>query len=125
MTLETAPAPAEHCVAAACRLLAESDRQLAARDRLQASATLWNAAAMAVMAVARQQGWPCDGSRRSLKAAVARLAAASKDDLIAGQYLCAENFRDNADLDFMDARALAYDGAKARDFVRRVLARLD
>ena len=125
MTLKSAPIPATNCAAIARQQLAESDRMLAARDRRQASATLWNAAAQAVMAVARQQGWPCDGSRRSLKTAVERLAAESKDELIALQYLYAENFRDNAALDFMDDRQLAYDGARARDFVRRLLARLD
>ena len=103
-------------------LLAESDRELAARQRLTASETLWKATAQAVMAVAAHRGWPCDGSRLSLRRVVERLAAAEKDDHISLRYIYAENFRDNAESDFMEFRELAYDSAKARDYVRCLLA---
>lgn len=103
-------------------LLAESDRQFAARKHLPASATLWEATVHAVMAVAAHRGWPCDGSREALRMAVERLGEAEGDDLIPARYVYAENFRENAETDFMEDRSLTYDGAKARDFIRRLLA---
>ena len=109
-------------VAIAWELLAESDRKLAGRERLPASETLWKATAQAVMAVATHRGWPCDGSRLSLRMAVERLAEEEGDALLSLKYIYAENFRDNAELDFMESRALAYDSAKARDYIRRLLA---
>ena len=103
-------------------LLAESDRKFAARKRLQASATLWDATVHAVMAAAAHRNWPCDGSRLSLRNTIERLAEHEGDHLISLKYIYAENFRDNAELDFMEFRELAYDGAKARDLIRCLLA---
>ena len=102
-------------------LLAESDRKFAARQHLPASAALWEATVQAVMAVASYRGWPCDGSRQSLRMTVERLADVGGDELISLKYIYAENFRDNAELDFMESRELAYDGAKARDYIRCLL----
>ena len=102
-------------------MLAESDRKFAARKPLPASATLWEATVQAVMAVALHRGWPCDGSRQALRLVVERLGEEG-DDLIPSMYVYAENFRENAETDFMGFRSLAYDGAKARDFIRRLLA---
>ena len=122
MVAETVVSPTHDHVAMAWELLADSDRKLAARERLKASETLWEATAQAVMAVASHRGWPCDGSRLSLRKAVERLAEEEGNALLSLKYIYAENFRDNAELDFMESRALAYDGAKARDFVRCLLA---
>jgi hypothetical protein len=53
--------------------------------------------------------------------AVERLAKEDKDDLISLKHIYAENFRDNAEADFMEYRTLAYDSAKARDYIRCLL----
>ncbi len=109
-------------VAAAWDLLAESDRHFAARNHLQASETLWKATVHAIMAIAAHRGWPCDGGRRSLRTVVEQLSEEESDELISLTYIYAENFRDNAQTDFMELRALAYDGAKARGYIRCLLA---
>ena len=121
MATEATPITASDHARSAWDLLAESDRQFAARQHLPASATLWKATAHAVMAVAADRGWPCDGSRRDLRLAVERLGEEMGDDLIPSKYIYAENFRENAEADFMEYRSLAYDGARARDFIRSLL----
>ena len=122
MATEATPITASDHVRMAWDLLAESDRQLAARKHLPASTTLWDATVQAVMAVAAHRGWPCDATRLSLGNTIERLAGQEGDHLISMKYVYAENFRDNAELDFMEYREMAYDGAKARDFVRCLLA---
>ena len=52
---------------------------------------------------------------------VEKLSEEVSDELISLTYIYAENFRDNAQTDFMEFRALAYDGAKARDYIRCLL----
>ena len=122
MTTEAAPPQAQEHLRKAWDLLAESDRKLAARKPLPASELLWKATAQAVMAVAAHRGWPCNDSRLALRTTVERLAAEEKDDLISLRYIYAENFRDNSEQDFLEFRALAYDSAKARDYIRTLLA---
>lgn len=121
MATEATPITTSDHVRMAWDLLAESDREFAARKHLPASATLWDATVQAVMAVAAHRGWPCDGSRLSLRNTIERLAEHQGDHLISLKYVYAENFRDNVELDFMEFRELAYDGAKARDFIRCLL----
>ena len=53
---------------------------------------------------------------------VERLAEEEDNALFSLKYIYAENFRDNAELDFMEFRDIAYDGAKARDYIRCLLA---
>lgn len=122
MTTEAAPITSSDHARMAWDLLAESDREFAARKRLQASATIWEATVHAVMAVATHRGWPCSGDRLSLRNTIERLAEDAGDNLLSLRYVYAEHFRENADLDFMEYREMAYDGAKARDFVRCLLA---
>ena len=122
MATQATPITASDHAHLAWELLAESDRKFASRKRLPASAMLWEATVQAVMAVASCRGWPCDGSRQSLRMTVERLADAEGDELISLKYIYAENFRDNAESDFMEFRELAYDGAKARDYIRCLLA---
>ena len=122
MTTEASPMSVQDHVQNAWELLAESDRQFAERKHLHASATLWGATVQAVMAVAAHRGWPCDGSRQGLRLMIERLGEEERDELIPLKYVYAENFRENADTDFMEFRSLAYDGARARDFVRSLLA---
>ncbi|MDE2786627.1 MAG: hypothetical protein OXL37_08190 [Chloroflexota bacterium] len=104
-------------------LLAESDRKFASRKHLSASEMIWQATAQAIMAVAVHRGWHCDGTRLSLRNTIEQLAEDEGDSLISLKYVYAENFRDNAKLDFMEYRELAYDSAKARDFIRCLLAK--
>ena len=122
MTSETVSLTAQNHAQLARDLLAESDRTFAARKHLPASAMLWEATVHAVMAVASRRGWSCDGSRLALRKAVERLAEEEADDLISLKYIYAENFRDNAESDFMEFRDIAYDSAKARDYIRCLLA---
>ncbi len=122
MATDRAPTLAADYARKSWDLLAESDRKFAERKPLPASETLWQATAQAVMAVAAHRGWDCDGSRLSLRITVERLAEEEKDSLISLKYIYAENFRDNAESDFMEFRELAYDGAKARDYIRCLLA---
>ena len=122
MDVEKATVSAQDYAQSARDLLAESDRKFAARKHLPASAILWEATAQAIMAVAARRGWHCNGSRPALRKAVERLAAEEGDDLISLKYIYAENFRDNADSDFMEFRDIAYDSAKARDYIRCLLA---
>ena len=122
MATESATVSAQDYAQSAQDLMAESDRKFAARKHLPASAMLWEATAHAIMAVASQRGWHCDGSSPALRKAVERLAAEEGDDLISLKYIYAENFRDNADSDFMEFRDIAYDSAKARDYIRCLLA---
>lgn len=121
MTTEATPVTALERARMAWELLAESDRKFAARKPLPASAALWEATVQAVMAVAAHRGWACEGSRRDLRLVIERLSVEG-DDLVPSAYIYAENFRENAETDFMEFRSLAYDGAKARDFIRRLLA---
>ena len=122
MTTDITPATAAEHARIAWELLADSDRQFAARKPLPASQMLWEATVQAVMAAAARRGWPCDGSRQDLRIVVEQLGQEHGDDLIPWRYVYAENFRENAETDFMEDRSLAYDGAKARDFIRCLLA---
>ena len=121
MATEATPFTSSEHARMAWDLLAESDRKFAERQHLPASNSLWEATVQAVMAAAVHRGWSCDGSRLSLRDTIERLAEHEGDNLISLKYVYAENFRDNAELDFMEFRELAYDGAKARDFVRCLL----
>ncbi len=105
----------------AWELLAESDRKFGERKHLPASTALWESTVQAVMAVAVHRGWTCDGTRLFLRKTVERLAEDEGDNLISLNYVYAEDFRDNAQLDFMEFRELAFDGAKARNFIRYLL----
>ena len=122
MATEATPITASDHVRMAWQFLAESDRMFATRKHLLASSFLWQATVQAVLAVAADRCWPCDGSRLSLRETVERLAQEEKDDLISLKYIYAENFRDNVESDFMEYRELAYDSAKARDYVRYLIA---
>ncbi len=90
----------------------------------QASATLWQAAAHAVMAVAVQRGWPAD-SHQDVKAAADRLAADTGDDAIAAGFFAAQHFQANSRHDFMEPDDIARGRPLAQDFVHHVLAMLD
>ena len=83
------------------QMLAKSDRQFAAGDARQGSATLWRAAECAMTAVAKQRGWAHDDNN-ALFAAAKRLAEEQGDRIILSEYLAAEIFRDNAQYGYLE-----------------------
>ena len=110
--------------AKALYFLAQSDREFAEGDHLQASENLWRAAAHAVMAASEKRGWPHDGSHRALKEAAERLSDDHNDPLIALGFGVAEKFRSNFHYDYMEDFELDADRPEVHDFVHQVLALL-
>ncbi len=115
---------AEHAQTARDFLIA-SDEEFDKDDLVQASEKLWGAAAHAVMAVAQQRGWSCDGSHRSLKTAAIRLSRERGDALIEAQFAGAEKFLRNIFPDDMEDYERDADRPLVHDFVARALALLD
>ena len=74
MATQRAPMLTDDHAAKALEFLAESDREFAEGDHLQASEKLWAAATHAVMAAAEKRGWPHDSSHRALHEAAERLS---------------------------------------------------
>ena len=114
---------ADDRAAAALDFLAISDAEFAEGDRMQASEKLWGAATQALMAVAKERGWP-HGSHQALKAAARRLADEQNDRLITAGFGFAEKFHANFYHDFMRDYQLDADRPEVHDFVHRVLALL-
>ena len=109
-------------VRAARDSLHDAEAEFAAGDVTAGSASLWQAAAHAVTAVARERGWP-SGSHGDVKAAADRLA--SGDHAVIAGFFAAQQFRANASHDFMEPDDVARGLPLAQDFVRRTLALLD
>ena len=123
MATERAPMLADDRAATALDFLAISDAEFADGDRMQASEKLWGAASQALMAVAKERGWP-HGSHQALKAAARRLADEQNDRLITAGFGFAEKFHANFYHDFMRDYQLDADRPEVHDFVHRVLALL-
>ena len=104
--------------------LAESDREFAAGDVLQASEKLWGAAAHAVIAVAQTRDWR-HTKHRHLKIAVSRLARELGDASIELGFAAAERLHANFYHAFMDEDDIAQDRRAAREFVEKTLAALE
>ena len=104
--------------------LAESAREFAAGEVLQASEKLWGAASHAVIAVAQTRVWR-HTKHRHLKIAVRRLANELGDASIASGFSAAERFHANFYHGFMDADDIARLRGRAREFVEKVLALLE
>ena len=100
--------------------LKDSDKEFNVGDRLQACEKLWGAASHAVMAAARQNGWP-DGSHRALKTAVRQLADQTGDPTLRGGFVAAEKFHRNFYHDFMEEFEILDDRAIVHDFVNSIL----
>ena len=101
--------------------LADSDREFAAGDVLQASEKLWGAASHAVIAVAESRGWG-HGSHRALKNAAFRLATELDDMLIRAGFLAAEKFHINFYYNAMEDFEIEEDRPLVHEFVRQVTA---
>ena len=115
---------AEEHAQAARQHLQTADAEFASGATAQGSATLWQSAAHAVMAVARQRGWPDDGDQ-GVKTAADRLAADTGDDTIAAGFFAAQHFHANSHHDFMEPDDIARGLPLVHDFVRRTLTQLD
>ena len=74
--------------------LADSDREFAAGDVLQASEKLWGAAAHAMMAVAEQHGLE-HGTHRTMINAARRIADEQDDERLRSGILAAQHFHSN------------------------------
>ena len=98
--------------------------EFAAGAATQASATLWQSAAHAVMAMAVQRGWP-SATHQDVKAAADRLAADTGDDAITAGFFAAQHFHANSRHDFMEPDDIARGRPLAQDFVRRVLSLME
>ena len=83
------------------QMLAKSDRQFAAGDARQGSATLWRAAECAMTAVAKQRGWAHDDNKALLTAAK-RLAEEQDNISVHTGFGAAEMFRDNAKYGYLE-----------------------
>ena len=113
----------EH-IETARHFLAESAREFAAGDVLQASEKLWGAAAHAVVAVAQTREWR-HSKHRHLKIAVKRLANELGDARLVLGFAAAERFHANFYHGFMSADNIALGRGLAREFIEKTLAVLE
>ena len=101
--------------------LEKADRYFEEGDQIQASEKLWGAAALAILAVSIERGWP-HTSHPAMKRAAERLSEEHNDPLIAAYFGIAEKYH----IDFyhlaMTEEAWAADRPKVRDVGARVLA---
>ena len=104
--------------------LAESDREFAQGDHLQAAEKLYGAANHAVTAVAQQRGWQYE-SHRSMKNAIYRLTDEYDDPFIALAFIAAEKFHKHFFHDNMEPYEIEGERPYVHEFVARVLAMLD
>ena len=116
--------PAHEHAREARERLQTADAEFASGAATQASATLWQAAAHAVMAVAGQRGWLNDSSD-DVKIAADRLAADTGDAAIAGGFFAAQQFHANSRHDFMEPDDIARGCPLVQDLVHRVLALME
>ncbi len=104
--------------------LAESDREFAAGDHLQAAEKLYGAANHAVTAVAQQRGWQYE-SHRSMKNAIYQLEREHGDPFITAGFATAEKFHKHFFHDNMEPYELEGEKLVVHEFVARMLAMLD
>ena len=120
--------PADERARAARDCLQTADAEFTAGAATPASATLWQAAVHAVMALAVQRGWPA-ANHQGIKAAADRLAAETDigtgDAAIAAGFFAAQQFHANARHDFMEPDDIARGRPLVEDFVHRVLSLLE
>ena len=101
-------------------LLAKSDRQFAAGDARQGSATLWRAAECAMTAVAKQRGWAHNNNKALMKAAN-RLSEEMDDASFSHEFGVAEMFRENSDYGFFEDYEPDAFKSIVHEFVHRAL----
>ena len=104
--------------------LAESDREFAAGDHLQAAEKLYGAASHAVAPPPQRRGWQYE-SHRSMKNATYRLTNEYDDLFIASAFVAAEKFHSHSLHDNMEPYELEGEKPVVHEFVARILAMLD
>ena len=104
--------------------LAESEREFAAGEILQASEKLWGSAAHAVIAVAQARDWRHSKHRR-LKGVANRLANELMDTSFASGFSAAERFHANFYHGFMPKETMSERRKLVEDFVAKTLALLE
>ena len=104
--------------------LAESDREFAAGDHLQAAEKLYGAANHAVTAVAQQRGWQYE-SHRAMKNAIYQLSKEHGDLSVVSGFTTAEKFHKHFFHDNMEPYEIEGERPVVHEFVARVLAMLD
>ncbi len=110
--------------ATALHFLAESDREFAAGDHLQAAEKLYGAANHAVTAVAQQRGWQYE-SHRSMKNAIYQLSREHGDLSVVSAFTTAEKFHKHFFHDNMEPYEIEGERPVVHELVARVLAMLD
>lgn len=108
--------------------LADSDREFAAGDVLQASEKLWGAAAHAMMAVAEKRGLE-HGTHRTMINAARQIADEQDDDLLQSELrsgiLAARHFHSNFYNGTMEPEDVEYDRPLVHRYVNLMLALLE
>ena len=108
--------------------LADSDREFAAGDALQASEKLWGAAAHAIMAVAQQRSLEY-GTHRALINAARRIADEQDDDLLRSRMQtgisAAQHFHSNFYNRTMEPEDIEYDRPLVHRYVALMLTLLE
>ena len=107
-------------VQAARDFLTAAEGDFAVGAHLQGSTKLWEAASLAMTAVAKQRNWPYS-SRRELKNAARLLADETSDMALIAGFAAAEKFHANSSYDFMEDFELDADRPVVNDFVERLL----
>ena len=100
--------------------LRQADDEFAVKDNLQGSEKLWGAASQAVLAVAKERGWP-SGTNYALKTAADKLAEDRNDPALESGFFAAQQFHANFYHGFMEDDDIARGRPLVRDFVHRVL----
>ena len=100
--------------------LRQADDEFAIKDNFQGSEKLWGAASQAVLAVAKEKGWP-SGSHYAFKAAADKLAEDRDDPALESGFFAAQQFHANFCHGFMEEDDIARGRPLVRDFVHRVL----
>ena len=119
---------AEH-VNTALVFLQQSEQEFAAGDIIQGSEKLWGAASHAVLALAKQRGWPAD-SRQDMLNTTRRVAQERGEPYLESEFAVARKFHSNffgPDVfdPFRETDAMEHERQMVASFVHRALAIVD
>ena len=115
---------AEDYAAQALQLLAQSDAEFDSGDDRQGAANLFGSVTQAVIAASKQRGWDYDSYHANMHA-VSRLAEEFEDDFMILGFMAAGHFRTHAKYGDMEDYAIAIDRPVIRNYVRRLLDRVN
>ena len=107
-------------------LLTEADADLAAGEYDSVSAKLWGAVSHAIVAVATERGWECEGNGYSeLRPIVERLGEEAEDEPLVRGFESESIFHDNMRYTFLEDYEIEIFSPSVRRFVSKALAHLD